>query len=88
MIDVSVKNDSLLVHVLNLFRILVCWCGSVVVREIMIRKVRVQHWIAAFVLFNRNSLNNRSIFFIVKMATTVTERKFVSRCFEQGLTQG
>ena len=54
----------------------------------MIRKVRVQHWLAAFVLFNRNTLNNRSIFFIVKMAATVTERKFVSRCFVQGLTQG
>ena len=32
----------------------------------MIRKVRVHHWIAAFVLFNRNTLNNRSIFFHCK----------------------
>ena len=88
-IDVSVKKDSLLVYALNFFGILAGRCGSVLVREIMIRKVRVQQWIAAFVLFNRNTLNNRSIFFfIVKMAATVTERKFASRCFEQGLTQG
>ena len=31
--DVTVKKDSLLVHVLKFFEILVGWYGSVVVRE-------------------------------------------------------
>ena len=42
----------------------------------MIRKVRVRPWIAIFLLFNRNTLNNRSKFFnVLKMAASVNGRE-------------
>ena len=42
---------------------------------------------SSFFLIETLSITGQS-FFIVKMAATITERKFASQCFEQGLTQG
>ena len=56
-IDVSVKKDSLLVYVLNLFGILVCRCGSVVVSRASDRSRKKKANFAGFL--GTNSRKNR-----------------------------
>ena len=56
-IDVSVKKDSLLVYVLNLFGILVCRCGSVVVSRASDRSRKKKANFAGFL--GTNSPKNR-----------------------------